>query len=56
MRAYCQIAVSEPLHALRGDHFVLRDETAQRTLGGGIVLRARCAEAQAQRPALLERC
>ena len=36
--AFCQIVISEPLVALRGDHFVIRDETAQRTLGGGIVL------------------
>jgi selenocysteine-specific elongation factor len=36
--AFCQILLSEPLPALRGDHFIVRDETAQRTLGGGIVL------------------
>ncbi|MBI2827794.1 MAG: selenocysteine-specific translation elongation factor [Acidobacteria bacterium] len=36
--AFCQIVISEPLVALRGDHFIIRDETAQRTLGGGIVL------------------
>ena len=36
--AFCQVVISEPLVALRGDHFVIRDETAQRTLGGGIVL------------------
>jgi selenocysteine-specific elongation factor len=36
---YCQIALSEPLVALRGDHFVIRNETAERTLGGGIVIR-----------------
>jgi selenocysteine-specific elongation factor len=36
--AYCQIALDEPLHLLRGDHFIVRDETAQRTLGGGIVV------------------
>ncbi len=35
---YCQITLSEPLLALRGDHFIIRDETAQRTLGGGIVI------------------
>lgn len=34
---YCQITVTEPLLAMRGDHFIVRDETAQRTLGGGIV-------------------
>ena len=36
--AFCQIVPAEPLHALRGDHFIVRDETAQRTLGGGVVL------------------
>ena len=36
--AFCQVVLSEPLAALRGDHFVIRDETAQRTLGGGVVL------------------
>jgi selenocysteine-specific elongation factor len=35
---FCQIALSEPLLALRGDRFIIRDETAQRTLGGGVVL------------------
>jgi selenocysteine-specific elongation factor len=36
--AYCQITVAEPLLVLRGDHFIIRDETAQRTLAGGIVI------------------
>src|SRR5688572_5939057 len=36
--AYCQITVSEPLLALRGDHFIVRDETAQKTLAGGFVI------------------
>jgi len=36
--AYCQVIVSEPLLVLRGDHFIIRDETGQRTLGGGRVL------------------
>ncbi len=35
---FCQIALGEPLLTLRGDHFVVRDETAQRTLGGGLVI------------------
>jgi len=35
---YCQLTLAEPLLALRGDHFIVRDETAQRTLGGGIVV------------------
>jgi len=36
--SYCQITLSEPLLVLRGDHFIVRDETAQRTLGGGTVI------------------
>jgi selenocysteine-specific elongation factor len=36
--AFCQIALTEPLAALRGDRFIIRDETAQRTLAGGIVI------------------
>jgi selenocysteine-specific elongation factor len=35
---YCQITLEEPLLVLRGDHFVARDETAQRTVGGGTVI------------------
>src|SRR4029077_11737180 len=35
---YCQITLSEPLLALRNDHFIIRDETARKTLGGGIVI------------------
>jgi selenocysteine-specific elongation factor len=37
-RAYCQVSLLEPIAAMRGDHFILRDETAQRTLAGGWVL------------------
>jgi selenocysteine-specific elongation factor len=36
--AFCQMVLTKPLPVLRGDHFVVRDETAQRTLGGGSVL------------------
>ncbi|HEY7217464.1 MAG TPA: selenocysteine-specific translation elongation factor [Candidatus Binatia bacterium] len=39
--AYCQITLNEPLLVMRGDHFVARDETAQRTLGGGLVIHPR---------------
>ena len=35
---YCQITLMEPLMTLKGDHFILRDETAQRTLAGGVVV------------------
>ena len=36
--AYCQISLDDPALAMRGDRFILRDEVARRTLGGGIVL------------------
>jgi selenocysteine-specific elongation factor len=36
--AYCQVTLSEPLLVLRGDHFIVRDETAQRTLAGGVAI------------------
>jgi selenocysteine-specific elongation factor len=35
---YCQITLEEPLLALRNDHFIVRDETARRTLAGGTVI------------------
>ena len=35
---YCQISLAEPAMTLRGDHFILRNETAQRTLAGGVVI------------------
>lgn len=38
--AYAQLALAEPLVAAAGDRFVIRDETASRTLGGGVVLLA----------------
>jgi selenocysteine-specific elongation factor len=50
---FAQIVCSEPVLALRGDRFIIRDEAAQRTLGGGIVLhpwarRRRRADAEAR--------
>jgi selenocysteine-specific elongation factor len=35
---FCQLVLAEPVLTLRGDHVIIRDETAQRTLGGGVVL------------------
>lgn len=37
-KAYCQVVLEEPVVALRGDRFILRDQTAQRTIGGGEVV------------------
>jgi selenocysteine-specific elongation factor len=36
--AYGQLVLREPVHALRGDHFILRNQSAQRTIGGGVVV------------------
>jgi len=36
--AYCQVKLSSPMLVMRGDRFIIRDETAQRTLGGGRVI------------------
>jgi len=35
---YGQLVLREAVHALRGDRFILRNQSAQRTLGGGIVV------------------
>jgi selenocysteine-specific elongation factor len=35
---YCQITLAEPVLALRNDHFIIRDETARKTLAGGVVI------------------
>ncbi len=36
--AYGQIVLRRPINAVRGDRFIIRDETAQRTVGGGIII------------------
>ncbi len=37
---FAQLALAVPLVAAEGDRFIIRDETASRTLGGGVVLLA----------------
>ena len=37
---YAQFRLSEPVTAVYGQRFIVRDETATRTVGGGLVLRA----------------
>jgi len=37
-RALAQLVLDEPVAALKGDRFVIRDETNERTLGGGVVI------------------
>jgi selenocysteine-specific elongation factor len=36
--AIAQLALAKPVGALNGDRFILRDQSARRTLGGGVVL------------------
>ncbi|MFQ5684555.1 MAG: selenocysteine-specific translation elongation factor [Candidatus Binatia bacterium] len=52
---YCQLILLDPLLVMRGDHFIVRDETAQRTLGGGIVIHPWANKHKRAEPALLER-
>ncbi|WP_426234323.1 selenocysteine-specific translation elongation factor [Pseudomonas sp. TWP3-2] len=37
-RMFAQLLTNAPVHAVKGDRLILRDHSAQRTLGGGIVL------------------
>jgi selenocysteine-specific elongation factor len=53
--AYCQLTISEPLLTMRGDHFVIRDETARRTIGGGIVIDPWAARHRKSDRGLMER-
>jgi len=57
-RAFAQLVCEAPVVAFRGDRFIVRSESAQTTLGGGVVIhpsapRHRAADASV--PALLER-
>ena len=36
--AFAQVQLEHPICTVRGDHFVLRDQSALRTIGGGVVL------------------
>ncbi|MFI5396125.1 MAG: selenocysteine-specific translation elongation factor [Candidatus Binatia bacterium] len=35
---YAQFVLREPVHVLRGDRFIIRNQSAQRTIGGGVVV------------------
>jgi selenocysteine-specific elongation factor len=37
-RGFVQLVLDRPVPALHGDRFVVRDQSAQRTIGGGVVL------------------
>jgi selenocysteine-specific elongation factor len=53
--AYCQLTVSEPLLVMRGDRFIIRDETSTRTLGGGVVIHPWARKHKREEPGLLDR-
>jgi selenocysteine-specific elongation factor len=53
--AFCQLALADPLVAMRGDRFIIRDETAQRTLGGGVVVDAFARRHARREAGLLDR-
>jgi selenocysteine-specific elongation factor len=52
---YAQLVLQEPVLALRGDRFILRDETARRTLGGGEVVNPFADRHRQAEEGLLER-
>ena len=52
---WAQIVLAEPVLAMRGDRFILRDETARRTLGGGEVVNPFAARHRQSEGLLLER-
>jgi hypothetical protein len=49
------VVLEEPVLALRGDRFVLRDETARVTLGGGVVVESVRDRHRRDEPSLVER-
>jgi selenocysteine-specific elongation factor len=53
--ALCQLALTGPLVAMRGDRFVIRDETARRTLGGGVVIHPLARRYRRREVGLLDR-
>ncbi len=53
-RAFAQLLLNAPSHAVHGDHIVLRDQSAQRTLGGGRVLDPYAPPRNRRRAARLE--
>ena len=53
--AYCQITVEKPIQAMRGDRFILRDATAQRTIAGGVVIFPAAGKHKRSAPGLLQR-
>jgi selenocysteine-specific elongation factor len=53
-KAFAQLACEAPVVALRGDRFILRSESADRTLGGGMVIHPFAPRHRAGDKAVLE--
>ena len=51
---FAQLKVSQPIVATWGQYFILRDESASRTLGGGRILRPVAQRWRSRRPANME--
>ncbi len=49
--AIVQLALTKPIGTLNGDRFILRDQSARRTLGGGVVLDSHARSARRASPA-----
>ena len=49
--AIAQLVLAKPVGALNGDRFILRDQSARRTLGGGVVLDPHARAARRATPA-----
>jgi selenocysteine-specific elongation factor len=49
---YCQIVLTEPALIMRGDRFIVRDETARRTIAGGTVIQPRARAYRRTEPGL----
>jgi len=54
-RGWAQLVLAEPVVTLRGDRFVVRDETARWTLGGGIVVSPFAERHRRDEPGLVAR-
>jgi selenocysteine-specific elongation factor len=54
-RGWAQLVLAEPVLAVRGDRFILRDETARWTLGGGVVVNPFADRHRRDEPGLVER-
>jgi selenocysteine-specific elongation factor len=54
-QGWAQLVLAEPVLALRGDRFILRDETARWTLGGGVVVNPFADRHRRGEPDLIER-